>query len=182
MMRILLGMGLVLNMVILGILAACSAVGAEPSLFAPSPFPVIIKSLELAQTTKSDIVYDLGCGDGRVVITAAKLYGCRGVGVDYDKDCVDLASRNVKLNNVDAKVTIRQEDALNTDLSPASIIYLYLMPELTSKLLKTLKYKLDNGAQIIAHDKPVYGLVPHSVTEVVVDQQPHRIYLYKAAK
>ena len=93
-------------------------------LFVPTPQEVVDKMLELVEVKKNDLVYDLGCGDGRIVVTAAKKYGCRGVGYDIDPQRVIESMENVKNNNVQKLVHIEQKDIFTLDLSKASVITL----------------------------------------------------------
>ena len=100
--------------------------------FAPTPQDVVDKILELAEVEKSDLLYDLGCGDGRIVVTAAKRYGCRAVGYDVDPQRIEESLANVEKNNVDALVGIKQEDIFQLDLSKADVVTLYLLPSSTA--------------------------------------------------
>ena len=97
-------------------------------IYVPTPQPVVDKMLELAKVKKSDVVYDLGCGDGRIVVTAAKKYGVKAVGFDIDPKRVKEAQENVKKNGVEDLVTIEQKDIFTLDLSPANVVTLYLLP------------------------------------------------------
>ena len=85
----------------------------EQSLFAPTPLDVVGEMVKLAELTSEDVVYDLGCGDGRVVITASKHAKCKSIGIDFDKYCVELSKRNTELNNITELVTIKHENVLN---------------------------------------------------------------------
>ena len=101
---------------------------SDDSLFAPTPMDVIEGALNGAGIKSDDILYDLGCGDGRACITASKAFGCRSVGIDIDVGVVAIAKNNVKKNQLDDLVRIYNSDVLKTDWSQASVVYIYLMP------------------------------------------------------
>ena len=123
------------------------------------------KMLELAQVTKADVVYDLGCGDGRIPITAAKKYGCRAFGYDIDPRRVKKSLENVDANGVGNLVTIEQKDIFTLDLSEASVVTLYLLPSLNVKLIPQLE-KLKPGSRIVSHEFDMQGVTPDRVIEV----------------
>src|SRR5262245_35998076 len=100
--------------------------------------------LEVAGVGEKDVVYDLGCGDGRILVEAARKYGARGVGIDIDPARVMEARENVKKNGVERLVRIEQGDLFKVDLSPATVVTLYLLPELNARLVPQLE-KLQNG-------------------------------------
>ncbi len=141
----------------------------EPDvIFVPTPHKVVDKMLDLAQPEKGDLIYDLGCGDGRILIAAAKKYGCRGVGYDIDPERVKEARENVIKNNVEHLVKIEQKDIFTLDLSKADIITLYLLPTLNVKLIPQLE-KLNPGARIVSHDFDMRGVKPDKVVHVSLD-------------
>jgi SAM-dependent methyltransferase len=148
-------------------------------IFVPTPHDVVDKMLELAQVTKNDLLYDLGCGDGRIVVTAAKRYGCKAVGYDIDPVRVKESFQNVQKNNVGDLVTIKQKDIFTIDLSDASVITLYLLPSLNVKLIPQLM-KLKPGSRIVSHDFQMRGIKPDKVVEFHSneDQDEHKIYLW----
>jgi SAM-dependent methyltransferase len=152
----------------------------EPDvIFVPTPQDVVDKMLELAQVTKDDLLYDLGCGDGRIVITAAKRYGCKAVGYDVDPERVKESLQNVQKNNVGRLVTIEQKDIFTLDLSDANVITLYLLPTLNVKLFPQLD-KLKPGSRIVSHDFDMRGVVSDKVVKLQSshDQEEHKIYLW----
>ncbi len=149
-------------------------------IYVPTPYEVVDKMLELAQVKKSDLVYDLGCGDGRIVVTAAKRYGCKAVGYDINPKRVKEALRNVDANDVGDLVRIEQEDIFTLDLSQANVITLYLLPSLNVKLIPQLE-KLKPGSRIVSHDFDMRGVKPDKVVEVTSsdeDWDTHTIYLW----
>jgi len=154
----------------------------EPDVvFVPTPHDVVDKMLELANVTKDDLVYDLGCGDGRIVVAAAKNYGCKAVGYDIDPERIKESLENVEKNNVGHLVTIKQKDIFTLDLSDANVITLYLLPELNVKLIPQLE-KLKPGSRIVSHDFRMRGVTPDKVITVnsVEDQREHKVYLWTA--
>jgi len=128
-------------------------------IYVPTPMGVVDKMLELAEVKKGDVVYDLGCGDGRIVVQAAKKYGVKAVGFDIDPQRVKEALENVKKNKVEDLVTIKQADIFTLDLTEASVITLYLLPELNVKLMPQLA-KLKPGSRIVSHDFDMRGAKP----------------------
>jgi SAM-dependent methyltransferase len=118
----------------------------------PTPQKTVEKMLEVAKVTKKDIVYDLGCGDGRMVIAAAKKYGTRGVGVDLDPARIREARANAQREGVEALVTFKVEDMFQTDIREATVVLLYLLPELNRRLKPKLFAELRPGARVVSHD------------------------------
>jgi len=148
-------------------------------IYVPTPQEVVDKMLELAKVKKDDLVYDLGCGDGRIVVTAAKKYGCRGVGYDINPKRIKESLENVKKNNVGNMVRIEQKDIFTLDLSEANVITLYLLPSLNVKLIPQLE-KLKPGSRIVSHDFDMKGVKPDKVVKINSDNEysDHTIYLW----
>jgi precorrin-6B methylase 2 len=152
----------------------------EPDvIFVPTPQDVVDKMLELAEVKKGDLVYDLGCGDGRIVVTVAKKYGCKAIGYDIDPNRVKESLENVAKNNVGHLVTIEQKDIFTLDLSKANVITLYLLPELNVKLIPQLE-KLKPGSRIVSHDFSMEGVKPDKVVTITSDKDTyeHTVYLW----
>jgi cyclopropane fatty-acyl-phospholipid synthase-like methyltransferase len=136
--------------------------------------------LEMAEVKKDDVVYDLGCGDGRIVILAAKKYGVRGVGIDIDPARVKEAQDAVKKAGVEALVTIRQGDALKVeDLDKATVVTLYMLPEFQAKLRPILQKTLKPGSRIVSHDFDLGEWAPVQRVEVQMALRPHVLYLWR---
>jgi SAM-dependent methyltransferase len=148
-------------------------------IFVPTPEEVVSKMLSLADVKKSDLVYDLGCGDGRIVVKAAKDYGCRAVGFDVDPERIKESLENVKKNKVEELVAIKQQDIFKLDLRPASVVTLYLLPSLNVKLIPQLD-KLKPGSRIVSHDFDMDGVEPDQVVTVKSQDmsREHTIYLW----
>jgi ribosomal protein L11 methylase PrmA len=126
-------------------------------------------------------VYDLGCGDGRIVVTAAKRFGCRAVGFDIDPRRVEESLENVQKNNVGHLVKIEQKDIFTLDLSKADVITLFLLSRLNVKLIPQLE-KLRPGSRIVSHNFAMEGIKPDKVVKMFSseDQFEHTVYLWTA--
>ncbi len=131
---------------------------AEPDcVFVPTPHDIVERMLEMASVQKDDVIYDLGCGDGRIVIQAAKKRGCRGVGFEIVPELAQQARDGAKRNGVANLVEIREEDLFQADMSEATVLPMYLLP----KMLKELKPKLAGlkaGTRIVSHDYRIPGV------------------------
>jgi ribosomal protein L11 methylase PrmA len=120
-------------------------------IFVPTPQEVVDAMLKLAKVTKNDVIYDLGSGDGRMPITAAKTYGARGVGIDIDPKRIQEANENLKAAGVGDRVKFLNQDLFATDISEATVVTLYLLPSLNLKLLPKLNRELKPGTRIVSH-------------------------------
>jgi hypothetical protein len=149
-------------------------------VYVGTPHDVVAKMLEVAQVTKDDLVYDLGCGDARIVVAAAKKYGCRGVGFDVNPVRLRESRENIRRNGVEKLVTVEEQNIFEVDLSKATVVTLYLLPQLNVRLIPQLE-KLPKGARIVSHDFDMKGVTPDSVTTVTSksDAVEHTIYLWK---
>jgi precorrin-6B methylase 2 len=119
--------------------------------YVPTPPDVVERMLQLARVTTSDVVYDLGCGDGRIPITAAVKYRARGVGIDIDPKRIEESRANAKAAGVEHLVEFRLEDVLKSDVSGATVVTLYLLSSSNAKLQPALKAQLRPGARIVSH-------------------------------
>lgn len=153
--------------------------------YVPTPENVVTKMLDVVKPTKNDVVYDLGCGDARIIITAAKKFGAKGVGYDIDPVRVKESRENVKKAGVEHLVTIEQKDIFSVDLSPASIVTLYLLPELNVRLIPQLE-KLKPGSRIVSHDFDMEGAEPEKWWTVIAKDhrdknkdREHYVYFWK---
>src|SRR6266496_1982173 len=120
-------------------------------IFVPTPQEVVDAMLKLAKVTKNDVVYDLGSGDGRIPITAAKTYGARAVGIDIDPQRIREANENLKAAGVGDRVKFLQQDLFTADVSEATVVTLYLLPTLNLKLLPRLNSQLKPGTRVVSH-------------------------------
>ena len=150
--------------------------------YVPSPMAVVDKMLKLADVGKDSVVYDLGCGDGRVVIAAARDYGARGVGVDIDPELIRLAWDGAKKEGVERRVRFLEQDILQTDLSEATVVYLYLFPDSNRLLRPFLEKNLKKGTLVASSSFRMYGWEDRLIkTEEVVDESGiwQILYLYR---
>ena len=125
--------------------------GESLAPYVPTPYDVVNRMLELAEVTRDDVVYDLGCGDGRIVITAAERFGARGVGIDYDPERIAEANANAARRGVQDLVTFIQQDAMEADVSDATVVTLYLLSSSNRRLRPILTRQLRPGARIVSH-------------------------------
>jgi hypothetical protein len=148
-------------------------------LYVPTPQEVVDKMLEMAKVTKDALVYDLGCGDGRFVVTAARKYGCKAVGYDISPRRVRESLENVKKNGLEHLVQIEQKDIFTLDLSKADVITLFLLPSLNVKLIPQLD-KLKPGSRIVSYNFGMRGVMPDQVVKFTSakDKSQHTIYLW----
>jgi tRNA G37 N-methylase Trm5 len=148
----------------------------------PTPQVVVDKMLELAEVKKGDVVYDLGCGDARILVTAAKKYGVKGYGYDIDPERIKDSLENVKKNHVEELVTIKKADIFTLDLKDANVVTLYLLPDLNVKLMPQLE-KLKPGSRIVSHDFDMKGAKPKQTVTLKAKNHmgiegEHKVYLW----
>jgi len=147
----------------------------------PTPQPVVDRMLELAGVTGKDVLFDIGCGDGRIVITAARRYGARGVGIDIDKTMIEASERNAKAAGVERQVKFIGMDATKADISEATVVSLYLLPESNALMRPILETQLRPKSRVVCHNYAIPGWEAKQVqTETVEDEngEKHYIYLY----
>ena len=147
-------------------------------IFVPTHLAIVHAMLELAGVTREDVVYDLGCGDGRIVIAAAREYGARGVGVDLDPRRVREARANAARAGVEDRVTFRVENLFDTDLRTATVVTLFLSPELNARLLPKLSRELRPGTRIVSYRYGIAGWVPDRTVSVTLLETHHSVYLW----
>jgi ribosomal protein L11 methylase PrmA len=135
--------------------------------------------LHVARVSRDDVLYDLGCGDGRIVVAAAKKYRCKAFGYDIDPQRVKESLDNVKKSGVGRLVTIEEKDIFTLDLRPATVVTLYLLPGLNVRLIPQLE-QLRPGSRIVSHDFDMKGVKPDAVLtmESEEDGAEHTIYLW----
>lgn len=139
--------------------------------YVPTPNKVVEEMLKLANVRENDILYDLGSGDGRIVITAAQKLGTRGIGVDMDPQRIQEAIENAQKAGVDDRVQFLQQDLFQTDVSKATVVTLYLLPEINLKLRPQMLSQLKPGTRIVSHD---YDMGDWKPQRVVVVQGPQK--------
>ena len=157
----------------------------EPELdvpYVPTPNEVVAQMLQLAKVQKSDVLYDLGSGDGRIVVTAAQKYGTRGVGIDINPERISEANANARAAKVTDRVQFRQQDLFKTDLSEATVVTLYLLPDINVKLRPQLFKQLKPGTRIVSHDFDMGEWKPERVVQVKGPTREHTLYYWVVPK
>ncbi|HEU4340102.1 MAG TPA: class I SAM-dependent methyltransferase [Candidatus Binatia bacterium] len=155
----------------------------EPIPFVPTHMAVVDRMLEMAEVKKNDVLYDLGCGDGRILIRAAKKYGTRGVGIDLDPQRVEEATQKAKEEGVSHLLQFRAEDGTKTDISNATVVMLYMFKWFNNAIRPKLQ-KLKPGSRIVAHDYDIDDWQPTLVVNLEpgkiegIDRQ-HTLYLWR---
>jgi SAM-dependent methyltransferase len=143
--------------------------------YVPTSEEVVAAMLKLAEVKKGDVVYDLGCGDGRIVITAAKKYGVRGVGIDIDPERIAESTANAQEAGVADRVKFRTQNLFDAEIGEASVVTLYLLPDVNRKLMPKLLSDLKPGTRVVSHAFDMGDWEP----ERVVDVDGSRIFLWR---
>jgi predicted RNA methylase len=153
--------------------------------YVPTPMNVLDKMFEVAKIRPGDVLYDLGCGDGRLVVQAAKRYGIKGIGFDVDPQRIKESNENAKTNGVEHLVRFEKKNIFEVDLGPATVVTLYLLPELNVKLIPQLE-KLRPGSRIVSHDFDMEGVEPEKWWTVIAQDhqdktkdREHYVYLWR---
>ncbi len=151
----------------------------DTAIHVPTPMDVVARMLKEVSVTESDLLYDLGCGDGRIVVAAAKTYGCRCVGYDISKRKVAQSRDSIKENGLEKLARAELQDIFAIDLSEATVITLYLLPELNEKLIPQFS-KLKDGSRIVAHEFPIEGIQYDRQIKMKSqgDNVPRKIFVY----
>jgi SAM-dependent methyltransferase len=151
---------------------------APDVVYVPTPDVVVAKMLELAKVKKDDFLYDLGSGDGRIVISAAQKFGTKGVGIELRPELVQQANQNAQAAGVSDRVQFLQQDLFKTDISKATVVTLYLLPNLNLKLRPTLFRVLKPGSRIVSHDFNMGDWKPEQVVQVQGPNRVHTVYYW----
>jgi SAM-dependent methyltransferase len=176
-------------LLIIAALAGCTA-GAPPAgteapavkldvVFIATELEVVKAMLTLAGVTRDDVVYDLGCGDGRIVIAAAKEFGARGVGVDIDPQRIREAQAKAVRAGVVDRVTFRVEDLFDTDIQSATVVTLFLAPTVNARLQPKFMTQLKPGSRIVSHRFLIGEWVPERTVTLSVRGMPDHIFLWR---
>jgi cyclopropane fatty-acyl-phospholipid synthase-like methyltransferase len=162
-----------------GIASGCSTPGIKlDAPYVSTPEPVVKAMLRLAAVRQTDVVYDLGCGDGRIVIAAARDFGARGVGIDIDPRRIEEANSAARSAGVSGRVRFSVQDLFKTDFSEATVLALYLYPELNARLLPKLRAELRPGARVVAHQFGISGWTPDQTETVWAGTHAHEIFAW----
>ena len=151
--------------------------------FVPSPIPVIKHMLQLADLKPNEVLFDLGAGDGRSVIMAAKSFNAKAIGVEIREDLVKRALSTITENGLADKVTMVRGDIFTVDLKPADVVFLYLTTSANEKIRPKMEDELKPGVRIVSHDYEVTGWKPEKVEKFcenpILGYPSHTLYLYK---
>jgi SAM-dependent methyltransferase len=159
--------------------AGCSTPGVKlDAPYVVTPYPVVDEMLRLGRVGPSDIVFDLGCGDGRIVIAAAERHGARGVGIDIDPRRIEEANAAARRAGVSDRVRFTVQDLFETDFSTATVVTLYLYPELNAKLRPKLLADLKPGARVVSHQFGIAGWPAHDGAQIRVGDTVHEVFLW----
>ena len=158
--------------------------GAAENLapYIPTPQGIVEKMLEAGRVKPGDMVYDLGSGDGRVVITAAQKFGARAVGVELRADLVRIAGDRIKAMGLDDRVRMVQGSALRIDLSPADVVTMFLLTTSNERMRPKLEKDLKPGARVVSNQFPIKGWKPADVVKAKAGSMEHTIYVYEIGR
>lgn len=157
---------------------ACARVPGQVVPDVRTPLVVVNEMLRLAEVTASDVVYDLGSGDGRILIAAARDRGARGVGLEIDPALVAQSTERARRLGLADRVSFRRQDLLEADLSPATVVTLYLSPDLNRRLRPKLLSELRPGARIVSHSFDMGDWAPSRTLQVSSNEGSHTLYLW----
>jgi SAM-dependent methyltransferase len=150
--------------------------------YVPTPLEVAETMLQIADVNEKDVVYDIGSGDGRIVVMAAKRFGARSVGIELDPELLKEARLNAQKAGVEGLVEFRREDATKSDYSEATVVTMYLLPESNELLRPILEAQLKDGARVVSHNYDIIGWKDREIGYQTVETwngEEHSIYLYK---
>ena len=159
--------------------AGCSTPGLKLDVpYVSTPYPVVEAMLRLAEVRPGDVVYDLGCGDGRIVIEAARSFGATGVGIDIDPRRIEEANAAARQAGVSGRVRFAVQDLFKADFSEATVLTLYLFPELNAKLLPKLRTELKPGTRVVSHEFGIGDWQAERRETVSSATMDHQIFLW----
>ncbi len=144
----------------------------------PTPQSVVDRMLQAAHVLPGEMVYDLGCGDGRIIVTAVQKFKARAVGIELSRDIYDKTSARIKSLGLSDQAKVVHGNALHYDLSPADVVTLYLLTSSNDRLRPAFERYLKPGARVVSHDYEIRGWQPAVVEKMEADGRPHIIYVY----
>ena len=167
------------GLLVLLLLGACTPLAPGQAVrYSPTPHHVVLAMLRLAGVRPDDLVYDLGSGDGRIVVAAARDFGARAVGVEVDRVLASAGRRNVESAGVADRVRIVEQDMFETDLSPASVVTLYLSEALNARLQPKLLRELRPGSRVVSYRVDMDDWTPAQTATVEVEGRARTLYLW----
>ena len=167
--------------VALALIAVPAAIAQKPLIdvpYVPTPSAVVEEMLKVAHVGKDDVIYDLGCGDGRIVITAAQKYGARGVGVDINEERINESNENARKAGVTDRVKFLRQDLFETDLREATVVTLYLLPSINERLKPKLFHELKPGTRVVSHAFDMGEWFPDKILRVSAGGDPDSMIYY----
>jgi len=163
--------------------AGCSTPGIKlDAPYVSTPQPVVDAMLRLAEVGRNDVVYDLGCGDGRIVVSAAAQFGARGVGVDLDPRRIEEANAAARAAGVAGRVRFVVQDLFKTDFSEASVLALYLFPEMNARLLPKIRAEMRPGSRVVSYQFGIGDWAPERSEGIWVAELRNEIFLFRVPR
>jgi len=160
--------------------SGCSTPGIKlDAPYVSTPQPVVDAMLRMADVGPNDVVYDLGCGDGRIVISAASSFGARGVGVDLDPRRIEEANAAARSAGVAGRVRFVVQDLFKTDFSEASVLALYLFPEMNARLLPKIRAEMRPGSRVVSYQFGIGDWIPEATEGIWTGELRSEIFLFK---
>jgi protein-L-isoaspartate O-methyltransferase len=150
--------------------------------YIPTPQTIVERMLEAGRVKPGDVVYDLGSGDGRIVITAAQKFGARAVGVELRPDLCRIASEKIKAMGLSEKVRMKQGNALQEDLSPADVVTMFFLTSSNDRLKPKLEKELHPGARVVSNQFPIRGWKPVETLKAKAGTMDYAIYVYEIGR
>ena len=147
--------------------------------YIPTPYDAVDAMLELAQVSAGDVLYDLGCGDGRLLIRAAQRWGTRGVGIDIDPDCIAQTRHNAYRAGVSHLITLQQGNLYESDIKDATVVALYLLPHLNARLYPHLLQQLQPSTRIVSHQFDMGDWEPDIILPLPHSEEESILYLWR---
>jgi protein-L-isoaspartate O-methyltransferase len=147
--------------------------------YVPTPEQVVEQMLQAAGVTAADVVYDLGSGDGRILIAAAQMFKAKAVGIEINATLVADSRQKIEELGLSALVSVQQAHLMEADLSPATVVMVYLLSSSNEQLKPKFEKELRAGARVVSHDFQFRGWKPAKTIDAVGDSRPHRIYVYE---
>lgn len=147
--------------------------------YIPTPDDAVEAMLHLAQVGPADVLYDLGCGDGRLLIAAAQRWGTQGVGIDIDPNCLHLAQHQAQKAGVAHLIALQQGNLYESDVSAATVVALYLLPHLNVRLLPRLLQQLRPGSRIVSHQFDMGDWAPEQMLQLPSSEEESTIYMWR---